>query len=237
MPLTQNRGDRHDGLPRAQPARHNRHHRVLQNVQIRDQPTPKPWNSRVSPSGGMKETWIMGVTINSVSSTRRQAGAEYLLLHACPITSPGQKIPLPDPGIHTASGARLQHDGGRLVTNKLPEGRTIRVLFHACAVQKPILSLGCLAQQESWSDLRADTGILFFPDKIQTKHSQTQLHKEESLFFVKEMLVVPLSTAGVSDEVAQELQMPVGPQMLEDFESRCLLVLQHSKILALPINS
>ena len=37
----------------------------------------------------------MGVTINS--------GAEYLLLdsgaqlHACPITYPGQKIPLPDP--------------------------------------------------------------------------------------------------------------------------------------------
>ena len=88
----------------------------------------------------------MGVTINSVSSTRRQAGAEYLLLdscaqlHACPITYPGQEGPLPDPGIHTASGARLQHDGGRLVTYQLPEGRTIRVL------------LGY------WSDLRADTG-------------------------------------------------------------------------------
>ena len=94
----------------------------------------------------------MGVTINSVS-TRRQAGAEYLLLdsgaqlHACPIKYPGQKVPLLDPGIHTASGARLQHDGGRLVTYKLPEGRTIRVLFHACAVQKPNLSLGCLPQQ------------------------------------------------------------------------------------------
>ena len=91
----------------------------------------------------------------------------------------------------------LQHDGRRLVTYIFPEGRTIRVLFHACAVQKPILSLGCLAHQEYWSDLRADTGTLFFPDKIQTKHSQTQLHKEESLFFVKEMLVAPLSTAGV----------------------------------------
>ena len=78
------------------------------------------------------------VTLNSVSSIRRRAGAEYLFLdsgaqlHPCPITYPGQKIPLPDPGIHTASGARLQHDGGRLVTHKLPEGRTIRVLFHAC---------------------------------------------------------------------------------------------------------
>ena len=67
------------------------------------------------------EPWIMGVTINSVS-TGRQAGVEYLLLdtgaqlHACPITYPGQKIPLPDLGIHTASGARLQNDGGRLVT-------------------------------------------------------------------------------------------------------------------------
>ena len=71
------------------------------------------------------------------------------------------------------------------MTYKLPEGRAIRVLFYACAVQKPILSLGCLAQWVYWSDLRADTGTLFFPDKIQTKHSQTQLHKKESLFFVK----------------------------------------------------
>ena len=49
--------------------------------------------------------WIMGVTINSVSSPRRQAGAEYLLLdsgaqlHACPINYSGQNVPLPDPGI------------------------------------------------------------------------------------------------------------------------------------------
>ena len=51
----------------------------------------------------------MGVTLNSMSSKRKQAGAECLLLdsgaqlHACPITYPGQKIPLPDPGIHIAS--------------------------------------------------------------------------------------------------------------------------------------
>ena len=32
------------------------------------------------------------------------------------------------------------------------------------------------------------------------------------------MLIAPLSTAGVSDEVAQELQMPIGPQKLEDVE-------------------
>ena len=87
-----------------------------------------------------------------------------------------------------------------------------------CAVQKPILSRGCLAHQEYWSVLRAETGTLFFPDKIQTKHSQTQLHVEESLFFVKGMMVAPLTTAGVSDEVAQELHMPMGPQMLEDVD-------------------
>ena len=58
-------------------------------------------------------------------------------------------------------------------------------LLHACAVRKPILSLGRLAQQEYWSDLRTDIGTQFFPDKIQTKRSHTQLYKEESLFFVK----------------------------------------------------
>ena len=63
----------------------------------------------------------MGATINSVS-TRRQAGAECVLLdsgaqlHACPTKYPGPKVPLPDSGMHTASGARLQHDGGRMVT-------------------------------------------------------------------------------------------------------------------------
>ena len=103
------------------------------------------------------DPWIMDVTLNSVSSMG-QVGADYLLqdsgaqLHACPLTYPGQKIPLPDPGIHTACGARVQHDGGRLVTYKLPEGRRIRVLFHACAVQRPILSLGRVAQQGYCSD-------------------------------------------------------------------------------------
>ena len=67
-----------------------------------------------------------------------------------------------------------------------------------------------------WSDLRAATGTRFFPDRIQTQHSQTQLHKEDRLFFVKGKLMAPLVTAGVSDDVAQELQMPTGPQALED---------------------
>ena len=158
-----------------------------------------------------------------MSSTRRQA-AEYLLLdsgaqlHPCPIKYPGQRIPLPDPGMHTASGAGLQHEGGRLVKFTIPEGRTIRVLFHACDVHKPVLSLGCLAQQECWSDLRVDTCTLFFLDRIQTQHSQTQLHKEERMFFVNGMLMAPVVTVGVSDDVAQELQMPIGPQTLKDLE-------------------
>ena len=43
-----------------------------------------------------------------------------------------QIVPLLDLGIHTASGSR--HDGGRMVTFKLPEGWTIRVFFHVCEV-------------------------------------------------------------------------------------------------------
>ena len=86
----------------------------------------------------------MGVTINSLSFTKRQVVAEYdsgAQLHACPMKYPGHKVPLPDLGSHTASGARLQHDGGRLVTFKLCGGWTIRVLFHACEVQTSSLSL------------------------------------------------------------------------------------------------
>ena len=33
-------------------------------------------------------------------------------------------------------------------------------------------------------------------------------------------MVAPLTTAGVSDEVAQEIQMPVGQQMVEDVEEQ-----------------
>ena len=49
-------------------------------------------------------------------------------------------------------------------------------------------------------------------------------------------MVAPLTTTGVSDEVAQEIQMPVGAQMLEDDEEP-MLVLQRSEIQALPIRS
>ena len=69
-------------------------------------------------------------------------------LHAFPIKYPGEKVPLPDPGIRTASGARLQHNGGRLVTYKLPEKRTIRVLFH------------CSSETNSTSWLSRSAGVL-----------------------------------------------------------------------------
>ena len=50
--------------------------------------------------------------------------------------------------IRTANGARLKHDGGRLVRFMRPEARTIRVLFHACDVQKLIFSLPLSGQAE-----------------------------------------------------------------------------------------
>ena len=96
---------------------------------------------------------------------------------------------------------------------KLPEGRTIRVLFHACDVQKPIFSLGCLAHQGYWSDPRADTdtSLLTKSQPNTAKHSCT---RKRVCAFVKVKLMEPLGAAGVSDDDAQELQMAVG--MLKD---------------------
>ena len=88
--------------------------------------------------------------------------------------------------------------------------------FYSCVrCAKTSFPPGCLAQQEYWSDLRAGTGTLFFPHRIQSQHSQAQLHQEDSLFFVEGMLMAPLVTSGVDGGVAQELQMPSGPQALE----------------------
>ena len=76
--------------------------------------TPSTFGAFLCDAESEKKGWIMGVTINSLSSKRGHAGAEYLLLdsgaqlHACPIWYPGEKVPLLGPGIHTASGARLQ---------------------------------------------------------------------------------------------------------------------------------
>ena len=113
----------------------------------------------------------------------------------------------------TECAIRLKHNGGRLVRFKLQEGRTIRVLLHACDFEKPILSLGCLAKQKYWIDLRADTGTLYWQD-----NGQIQLRKKESLFCVKRKLMSPLTTTGVNDYVARELHMSIGPQALTDVD-------------------
>ena len=57
-----------------------------------------------------------GVTINSLSFTMIQAGAEYVLpdsgaqLHACPIKYPGQRVPLPDPTQRVELTANMTED-------------------------------------------------------------------------------------------------------------------------------
>ena len=104
------------------------------------------------------DPWITGITMNSVSSVRRQAGAEYLLLDSGaqlrPISYPGQKIPLPGRGIHTASGARLQHDGGRLVTYKLSR-RTNNSSAFSCVCRSETNFV-------SWpSPLNRGSGVIF----------------------------------------------------------------------------
>ena len=80
-----------------------------------------------------------------------------------------------------------------------------------CSSETNPFSLRCLAQQGYWSDLCADSGTLFFLEQTQTKRSHTQLHKEQSLFFVKGMMVALSTTVGVS--VAPELQMLMGPKL------------------------
>ena len=72
-------------------------------------------------------------------------------------------------------------------------------------------------RQRYCSDHPAETGTLFFPDRIQTQLSQILLHNEDSLLFVKGMLMTSLVTADVSDDVAQELLFDA--QTLEDVES------------------
>ena len=156
----------------------------------------------------------MGVTINSVSTWRR-AGAEYLLLdsgaqlHGFPIKCLGQTVPLLDPGIHTASGDRLhfqKDEQFECFSTRVQSRNQFCLLVVSSSRGTGVIFVQTLVHS------------LFFLDKIQTKHSQTQLHKEESLFFVKGMLVAPLSTIGVTDEVTQELQVLMGPRMLEDDE-------------------
>ena len=166
----------------------------------------------------------MGVTINSVS-TGRQAGAEHLLLdsgaqlHACPITFPGQKIPLPDP-------TRVQfRNQFCLLVVSLSRGTGVifvQTLVHCsfltrsrrntakhCCTRKRVRSVkrddGC-ALVDSWCERRSRSRVT------------NTVAQGREFVLSRGMMVAPLSTAGVSDEVAQELQMPMGPQMLEDVE-------------------
>ena len=132
-----------------------------------------------------------GGTLSSLLQESRQFGAEYLLVDicaqflACPTENPGQRVYSLDLGLHTASGARLQHVGGRSVRFQLLEGRTIQMLSHVCDVQKPIIP--------SFVSLsRIFELTLFFTNRIQTQLSQTQLHKGDRLFVVKGMLMAPL---------------------------------------------
>ena len=127
----------------------------------------------------------MGVTTNSLSSTRSDKLAQSItfltVVHSFTHVRSSiqdKECPLLDPGIHTASKARLQHDGGHLVRFKLSR-RTDNPSAFPCVrcSRTHALSLDCLGQQGYLSDLRADTGTLFFPDEIQTQHSQTRLHK------------------------------------------------------------
>ena len=110
---------------------------------------------------------LVGVTINSRSSTTGKAGEEKLLLdngaqqHACLVKYPVQRIQLLDLEIHTANGVRLQHDGGRLARFKLSRRQDNPSAFPCVRCQKTILLFGCLAQQEYWSDLRTDTRYAF----------------------------------------------------------------------------
>ena len=95
-----------------------------------------------------KQEWIMilvGVTISSLSSTMTQVGAEYLLLdcgaqlHASPIKYPGQRMSLLEPGFHTASGVRLQHDGGRLERFHFQEEEQPECFFMRAMFNKPLV--------------------------------------------------------------------------------------------------
>ena len=122
----------------------------------------------------------MGLTINSVSFLRRQVGAEYLLvdsgvqLHAPPIKYLGQIVPFRDPAIHR-EWSRLRTSGEIQTSRK--QNRTSAFSMPA-RFKNPSSLLVVSLTKCSGSDLRAHTGTLFFLDKIQTQHSQAQLHNE-----------------------------------------------------------
>ena len=95
------------------------------------------------------------------------------------------------------------HASGR--TND-PTSFTVR-----CAETHSSPRLSCKTRiLESSSSLHGHT---IFQD-----NSQTPVHNKGNLFFVQGKLISPLKATGVSDDVAQELQMPIGPQVVSDVE-------------------
>ena len=127
--------------------------------------------------------WIMGVTINSLSFLRRQVGAEYLLvdsgvqLHASPIKYLRQIVPFRDPAIHSewSSPPTTLRTAGEIQTSR-KQNRTSAFSMRA-RFRNPS-SLLVVSLSSCTGVIFAHTGTLFFLDKIQTQHSQAQLHKE-----------------------------------------------------------
>ena len=168
----------------------------LQSCRILHRHTEHDRSSLVQSRSGT-ERLDQGVTINSLSPTRRQAGAEYLLLDSgrtasriSDQVSRTKKVPLLDPGVHTASGARIHHDGGRLVIQTFR--RTVNSSAFPCVRGSKTHTLLVVSLSRGSGVIFAQTQVHFFLVKIQTQHSQAQLHKEESLFFVTGMLMAPL---------------------------------------------
>ena len=121
------------------------------------------------------------MTISSLSSTRRQAGLSVCFLIV----------------VHSFICVQSSNQDNEW-RFKLPEGRTIRMLFHACDVQK---------KQSSSVFVSISKGI----GKHNTaKHSCT---RKRVCSLSKGCRWHPWCC--VSDDVAQELPMPIGPQALE----------------------
>ena len=80
------------------------------------------------------------------------------------------------------------------------------------------LSLGCLAQQGYWSDLRADTDALFFPNKIQTHHSQTTLAQGREFVLCQRGCWWRLADRWCEGRFRSRVTDADWPQMLDDVE-------------------
>ena len=167
-----------------------------------------------------QEGWIMGVTIDSLSSTWRQAGAESLpldsgaQLHACSINIEGKG---------TVAWSWIPHSDW----NSDPTWRRTIGDFQTSRGTDNWSAFPCVWGSETHplSPSRG-TGVIFVQTQVQSsfltrsrpntaKHSCT---RERLCSLSKGMLMAPLVTAGVSDDVSQELQIPISPQTLDHVE-------------------